>query len=137
MASNRSTSKGRSPAAYVSSVAVMVSNREVALDWYTRRLGLDVVEIDPIDPHWVTVGRQGRGGAIHLCQAGDYPDLTLEPGNSGIDLRVDTDFRHACSAWRRRGVKFTIPPTKRTWGWEAQIKDPDGNVIRITPPLGR
>ncbi len=114
----------------------MVSNREKSLDWYTRRLGLDIVEVDPNDPHWVTVGRRGRHGAIHLCQAGDYPDLVLEPGNSGIDLRVDTDFPGACAEWKARGVEFAIPPTKRTWGWEAQVKDPDGNVIRITPPLG-
>ena len=113
----------------------MVSSREGSLDWYTRRLGLDVNEVDPNDPHWVTVGRRGRHGGLHLCQAGDYPDLVLEPGNSGIDLRVDTDFKRACATWRARGIVFAIPPRKRPWGWEAHVKDPDGNVIRITSPL--
>ncbi len=121
--------------AYVSSVAVMVSDRERSLEWYTGRLGLDVVETDPTDPHWVTVGRTGRQGALHLCQAGDYPDLVLEPGDSGIDLRVDSDFKKACATWKSRGIRFAIPPRKRSWGWEAHVTDPDGNVIRITSPL--
>ena len=137
MSSARVLPRSHRPEAYFSSIAVMVSNREQSLEWYTRRLGLDIVEVDPNDPHWVTVGRRGRHGALHLCQAGDYPDLVLEPGNSGIDLRVDSDFQRACAAWKRRGIKFRVPPTKRTWGWEAQVTDPDGNVIRITPPLGR
>lgn len=115
----------------------MVSDREASLDWYTRRLGLDIVELDPNDPHWVVVGRKGRDGGLHLCQASDFPDLALEPGNSGIDLRIEADLKGACATWRDRGIRFTIPPTKRSWGWEAQVTDPDGNVIRITLPPGK
>ncbi len=137
MPSRRAPSGVHRPSADFSSVAVTVSDRQKSLDWYTHRLGLEIVEVDPQDPHWVTVGRRGRLGALHLCQAGDYPDLVLEPGNSGIDLRVDHDFLSACATWKRRGVEFVVPPTERTWGWEAQVRDPDGNVLRITPPLGR
>lgn len=137
MPSSRARTRDRSPRAYFSSVAVMVSDRAKSLEWYTRRLGLEIVELDPNDPHWVVVGGKGRTDGLHLCQAGDYPDLVLEPGNSGVDLRIDTGLKRACAVWRRRGIEFAVPPTKRSWGWEAQVRDPDGNILRITPPLNR
>jgi catechol 2,3-dioxygenase-like lactoylglutathione lyase family enzyme len=118
------------PKPFFSSVAVMVSDRARSVDWYTRRLGLEV--IDSRD-HWVTVGRRGRNGTIHLCQFSDLPDLALEPGETGIDLQIPGKFEDVCRALAARGVTFSRPATHRPWGWYAKVVDPDGNELRITP----
>jgi len=122
------------PKTHVASVAVVVSDRARSTEWYTKRLGLDLVE--SMD-HWVVVGRKGKGGSLHLCRVKDY-DATgeLEPGNSGIMLRVPgTDFVAACGALRANGVDFSDGPTKTEWGWYATVRDPDGNELHLTPEL--
>lgn len=114
------------------SVAVVVSNRKSAVEWYTQKLGLDVVDDHE---HWVTVGRRGRPGVLHLCQTTEFdPDGRLEPGNSGIlFLLPGKDFRAACDALKGRGVDFSKAPEKADWGWWATIRDPDGNEHTVMP----
>ncbi len=108
----------------------MVSSRRRSVEWYSRKLGFDVLERKG---HWVTVGRRGMNGTIHRCQFSDLPDLSLEPGGTGIDLRLPGDFEASCAALARRGVTFSRPPTHRPWGWYALVEDPDGNLLRLTP----
>ncbi|HXY12033.1 MAG TPA: VOC family protein [Thermoplasmata archaeon] len=122
------------PKSYVATVAVIVSDRKKATEWYTQRLGLDLVE--SMD-HWVAVGRKGKGGLLHLCQISEFePNATLEPGNSGITLRLPgTDFVGACDALKTNGVEFAEAPKKESWGWYATIRDPDGNELFLMPDL--
>jgi catechol 2,3-dioxygenase-like lactoylglutathione lyase family enzyme len=122
----------KSPQPLVASVAVVVSNAEKALDWYTSRLGLDVIDHED---HWITVGRKGRPGVLHLCQPmGGDPKSQLEPGNSGILLLLPgKDFEAGCAALKARGVEFTEGPTKADWGTYAVIRDPDGNEHSLMP----
>jgi hypothetical protein len=110
----------------------MVSDRIRSVEWYTHRLGFDLLDDDG---HWITVGRRGTNGSIHLCQYTDLPDLQLEPGETGIDLRLPGDFGAACAVLARRGIEFSRPPTERPWGWFAKIRDPDGNELRLTPAM--
>lgn len=126
--------KSSLPKAHVASVAVVVSDRTKATDWYTQRLGLDVVESME---HWVTVGRKGKGGMIHLCQLTEFePGAPLEPGNSGITLRLPSaDFVAACDELKANGVEFLEGPKKEAWGWYATVRDPDGNEIFLMPDL--
>jgi len=112
------------------SVAVVVSDRKKAVEWYTQKFGLELV--DDMD-HWQTVGRKGGGGKLHLCQVSEYDaKAPLEPGNSGIAFTLEGDFVTACQALMDRGVDFSSPPTKSAWGWGAAVKDPDGNEIYLT-----
>ena len=135
--SKRPTSgRGKSslPKAHVASIAVIVSDRKKATEWYTERLGLDVIE--SMD-HWVAVGRKGKGGMLHLCQMSEFEaNAPLEPGNSGITLRVPgTDFASECEALRANGVLFIEGPKKESWGWYATVRDPDGNELFLMPDL--
>jgi predicted enzyme related to lactoylglutathione lyase len=125
------SSKAKLPKAQVWSFAVLVSDKKRSTEWYTKTLGLDLVqEMD----HWITVGRKGQGGLIHLCQTSDWSDAeTLEPGNQGIQILLPGDFREACAALEANGVKFAHPASKEEWGWWASIVDPDGNEISLGP----
>jgi catechol 2,3-dioxygenase-like lactoylglutathione lyase family enzyme len=119
------------PGPWVGSTAVVVSDRPASLRWYTEKLGMTVL-ID--GEHWVTVGCKGIGGTLHLCQGTDLGEgFPLEPGNSGILLLMEGDFRKNCKMLRDRGVEFSRPPEKRPWGWDAEIRDPDGNLLLLMP----
>lgn len=120
------------PKTVVATTAVVVSDRKKATEWYTRILGLDIVE--SMD-HWVVVGRRGKGGMLHLCALSEFdPKAGLEPGNSGITLRVPgPDFVAACGRLKENGVEFTEGPKKEPWGWYATVRDPDGNEIFLVP----
>jgi len=122
------------PKAQVSSIAVVVSDRAKATEWYTKRLGLDVIESME---HWVAVGRKGHGGMLHLCQMSEFEaNAPLEPGNSGITLRIPgMDFVAACRALQANGVEFVEGPKKEPWGWYATVRDPDGNELFLMPDL--
>ena len=114
---------------WVGSVAVMVSDRERSKRWYTEKLGMSVLMGGD---HWVTVGRKGKGGAIHLCLASDVEGLPLEPGNTGILVLVDGDLKKECEALKKRGVDFVHAPKKQPWGlWDAMVRDPDGNELLL------
>ncbi|MGI0129410.1 MAG: VOC family protein [Thermoplasmata archaeon] len=125
------TKRSHRTKAVFSSVAVVVSSRKRSIKWYADKLGLDVLAAHG---HWVTVGRKGRDGVLHLCQASDWEDpIPLEKGLTGICFKLSGDFETACTALRKKGVEFTRPPTKRDWGWGARIPDPDGNEFDLHP----
>lgn len=119
------------PKAVFFSVAVVVSDRAKSVEWYTTKLGLDLVQDMG---HWVTVGRKGRPGLIHLCQTSEIglPDRP-EPGLTGIELNLPGDFHDACAALEANGVTFRKGPTKEPWGWWAGVLDPDGNELTLMP----
>jgi catechol 2,3-dioxygenase-like lactoylglutathione lyase family enzyme len=129
---SKSTRSSRSAIApVVSSTAVVVRDRAASLRWYTEVLGLKVAV--PGD-HWVTVGNSEEGGAIHLCQGSELdPPAPLEPGNTGILLLLEGDFRANCAELKKRGIEFVDGPTQRPWGWDATIRDPDGNELLLMP----
>jgi catechol 2,3-dioxygenase-like lactoylglutathione lyase family enzyme len=119
------------PKATFMSVAVVVSDRKKALEWYTKRLGLDPIQKMG---HWVTVGRKGHPGVLHLCQTSEYDkSIPLEKGNTGIHFHLPGNFEAACAALAANGVKFSSPAKKEEWGWWATVEDPDGNEIALTP----
>ncbi len=113
------------------STTLVVADRRRSVAWYTETLGLDLVQDMG---HWVTVGRKGGGGLIHLCETSEVgiPERP-EPGIAGIELKFPGDFRAGCAALKARGVRFASPPTKRPWGWFAGIVDPDGHQLTIMP----
>jgi catechol 2,3-dioxygenase-like lactoylglutathione lyase family enzyme len=116
-------------------VAVVVTDRKKSVEWYTTKLGLELLQqAEAQDGHWVTVGRKGENGTLHLCQFTEFdPDFPLEPGNSGIQLTVPGDFVSACAALAANGVAFQSTPRQESWGWWASVADPDGNHIMLVP----
>lgn len=117
------------PDLYLFATTIMVSDRKRSVDWYTKKLGFEVIQDLG---HWVTVGHRGMNGLLHLCQ-GNEIDEELNPGNQGITFHVRGDFEQKVADLEERGVKLDAPATKRPWGMYARIVDPDGNVITLNP----
>jgi uncharacterized glyoxalase superfamily protein PhnB len=104
------------------SVAVMVSDAKKSAAWYKEKLGF---EVSTEEGHWVTAWPKGANWKLHLCEG------ELEPGNTGIGLYSD-DVKKAVEELKKKGVKFAMDYTKTQWGENAQLKDPDGNLIWIS-----
>ncbi len=120
---------------WVSGVTVVVSDRRSAARWYVRKLGLRVLEANG---HWVTVGLPTCGAALHLCEVSELEeDPPWEPTNTGIVLRLSGDFTKRCLQMEADGVDFAHRLALRPWGYEATIRDPDGNEILLMPAADR
>jgi catechol 2,3-dioxygenase-like lactoylglutathione lyase family enzyme len=131
MTAKKGSKTVRIPKLKMFSTTVVVADRKRSVAWYTDRLGLDLVQDMG---HWVTVGRKGGSGLIHLCQTSEVgiPEAP-EPGNAGIELKFPGDFRAGCAKLKANGVKFSHPPHKEAWGWWAGVEDPDGNRLTLMP----
>jgi predicted enzyme related to lactoylglutathione lyase len=117
---------------WISSIPVVVSDREAAKEWYVNKFGLNLTSNEE---HWVTVGSDEKGTQIHLCQASEnQPEpIPMEPGPSGIVFVLPGDFLTECKRLKERGVEFSHEPEKAPWGWFATVIDPDGNEHHLAP----
>ncbi len=123
------SSRAKKPDLYLFATTIMVSDRRRSVEWYTQKLGFDIVQDMG---HWVTVGRKGAGGLLHLCQGSEIGE-ELSPGNQGITFHVRGNFEAQIAELEGRGVRLDAPVTRRPWGMFARISDPDGNVITLNP----
>lgn len=104
------------------SVAVVVSDAQKSLKWYSDKLGFAAASSEG---HWVTVRPKGSSTLLHLCES-----KKTEPGNTGILFVVD-DVDRTYSELSSKGVSFTKPPRDDGWGKYAIFTDPDGNEFWI------
>ena len=129
MPERKSPRSTKRPDLYLFATTIMVSDRKRSVEWYTGKLGFEVVQDLG---HWVTVGHTGSNGLLHLCQGSEIGE-ELNPGNQGITFHVRGDFEKKVSELEQNGVTLDAPVTKRPWGMFARISDPDGNVITLNP----
>jgi predicted enzyme related to lactoylglutathione lyase len=116
-------------------VALLVSDQDKALDFYTNVIGLKK-RLDaptPGGPRFLTVGVEGQ----------DF-DLTLWPGTparadlgSAVYTIEVEDCREAFETLKSRGVKFEPPEVLEfPWGYVARFQDPDGNLLQVREGRG-
>ena len=116
-------------------VAVLVSDQDKALDFYTNVIGLEkrVDSPTPVGPRFLTVGVEGQdfelvlwpgtparaelGGAVY----------TIEVENIGMEFET----------LKSRGVKFEAPEILEfPWGYVGRFQDRDGNRLQVREGLG-
>ena len=116
-------------------VAVLVTDQDNALDFYTNVIGLEKRGDypTPVGPRFVTVGVEGQ----------DF-DLVLWPGTrakgdagSAVYTIEVEDIRTAFDTLKSRGVKFEPPEILEfPWGYAARFQDPDGNLLQVREGKG-
>jgi predicted enzyme related to lactoylglutathione lyase len=114
-------------------VAVLVSDQDKALDFYTNVIGLEKRSDYPHanSPRFLTVGVKGQ----------DF-ELALWPGTPAIgEAAVYTieveDIRMAFETLKSRGLKFEPPEVLEfPWGYAARFQDPDGNLLQLREGKG-
>jgi predicted enzyme related to lactoylglutathione lyase len=116
-------------------VALLVSDQDKALDFYTNVIGLEKRGDFPTPngPRFLTVGVEGQD-----------LDLVLWPGTpargdlgSAVYTIEVEDIRDAFETLKSRGLKFDPPEILEfPWGSVARFQDPDGNLLQVREGRG-
>ena len=129
----------------IDTVAVVVSNRRKALQWFRDVLGLPVSYIGPAEPdsnpsvqgspedpgHWIELGSGRPMTRIHLCE---WEGHRVEPGLTGITFLTDNILAEY-ERLKLKGVRFKNLPKEMEWGeWLCEFLDPDGNEFDLKQP---
>jgi predicted enzyme related to lactoylglutathione lyase len=131
----------------IANAQLWVHDQDEALDFYTRKLGLevrsDVTMAEMGDFRWLTVGPVNQPDfAIVLMAipgppvmdpetAGQVREL-MAKGFAGTVFLTTEDCKADYEELRKRGVEFTEEPEQRPYGIDAGFRDPSGNSFRLT-----
>jgi catechol 2,3-dioxygenase-like lactoylglutathione lyase family enzyme len=116
-------------------VALLVSDQDKALDFYTNVMGLEKRGDyeTPDGPRFLTVGVKGQDFELVLWP-GTPGSATL--GSAICTIEVE-DCRMAFEMLKLRGVKFESPDILEfPWGHVARFKDADGNLLQVREGRG-
>jgi catechol 2,3-dioxygenase-like lactoylglutathione lyase family enzyme len=127
----------------ISSIYVLDQDR--ALEFYVGKLGLEVTnDVDLGFMRWLTVRVPGDEGRELLLEAPGPPamdDATAETlrelvtkGAAGWVGFSTADCRKTYDELAAKGVEFTEEPAERSYGIDCALRDPFGNMIRVTQP---
>ena len=110
-------------------VAVLVSDQDRALDFYTNVIGLEKRGDypTPAGPRFLTVAVKGQDFELVL-----WPGTPArgEAGSAVYTIEVE-DIRTAFETLKSRGVKFDTEVLEYPWGYVAVFQDPDGNRLQL------
>jgi predicted enzyme related to lactoylglutathione lyase len=111
-------------------VAVLVSDQEKALDFYTNVIGLEK-RADfptPAGPRFLSVGVEGQAFDLVLWPG---TPARSEAGSAVYTIEVE-DCRAAFETLKSRGAKFEPSEVLEfPWGLAARFQDPDGNLLQL------
>ena len=105
-------------------LAMPVSDVARSRAWYVDTLGLKV-EFEVPDRQTVAL-QDTDDFTIFLAQA----PAPVQPRGYALYFQV-RDVDGTFAEWSGRGVEFSHPPGKTYWGYGAELKDPDGHLIRL------
>jgi uncharacterized glyoxalase superfamily protein PhnB len=129
---------------------VWVHDQDVALEFYTNKLGMevrqDVTMAELGDFRWLTVGPVGQDDVSIVLMAIPGPPVMdaataeqvrelMGKGFATAIFLVTDDCQKAYEELAARGVEFTETPEQRPYGIDAGFRDPSGNSFRLTQVL--
>lgn len=121
-------------------IALVVSDYDEAIDFYTRKLKFKLLEDTPLDAgkRWVRLAPEGSQGCCLLLAKASNQDQQSRVGNQ-TGGRVFL-FLHTDDFWRdykemiAQGINFTREPVKENWGTVAVFRDLYGNLWDLIEP---
>jgi catechol 2,3-dioxygenase-like lactoylglutathione lyase family enzyme len=115
---------------------IFVNDQDAALDFYTNKLGLEMIQDEPYGEsgaRWITVSPAEMKIRIVLKKAEKEHEKAMVGCSDGtpiLTLGTD-DVRSAYEALRERGVRFLGEPYRHPWGIGALLLDQDGSPILL------
>jgi len=120
---------------YVAITTVNVADQDRAKDFYTKQLGWEVVDDQPMGENgrWLTVRPAGAQTALVLAKG--FGDWSAEKvgGNTGLALEVEDVFKFA-EQLKKNSVELTSEPSMEFFGGWMMFKDSEGNEIGVHSP---
>jgi catechol 2,3-dioxygenase-like lactoylglutathione lyase family enzyme len=119
----------------VALTGIFVNDQETAVDFYTDKLGLELIQDEPYGEggRWITVSPRDSGTSIVLKKAEQEHERAMVGRSDGapvLTLGTD-DVRSAYEELRRRGVRFLGEPYRYPWGLAAILLDQDGSPLLL------
>ncbi len=116
----------------ISSVALLVPDYDVAIEFYVGVLGFELVEDTamPAAKRWVLVAPPGAQTRLLLAKAGSQAEKEAIGNQTGgrVFLFLDTDdFERDHAAFVANGIRFLETPRDEDYGRVAVFQDPFGN----------
>ncbi len=115
--------------AKITHVALVVKNKDEAVEFYTKKVGFEKkADFNPPGgDRWVTVGPKGQDLELVL-----FKTETADGNNSSthITMSVD-DCKKTFADLKSRGVQFKQEPLEHPYGVSAIFVDADGNSFQI------
>jgi lactoylglutathione lyase len=118
---------------FISSVSLVVRDYDEAIDFYTKRLGFELIADEELSngKRWVQVAPAGQGGTCLLLARAATTEQAAVIGNQTggrVFLFLSTDdFWRDYRAFQDRGVLFVEQPRQEPYGTVAVFKDLYGN----------
>jgi lactoylglutathione lyase len=117
-------------------IGIFVNDQEAALDFYTNKLGLELIHDEPYGEsgaRWITVSPAEMRTRIVLKKAEKVHEKAMLGRSDGAPiLTLGTDDIHAAyKQLRERGVRFLGEPYRYPWGIGALLLDQDGSPILL------
>jgi predicted enzyme related to lactoylglutathione lyase len=112
-------------------VSIPVKDQNKALDFYTSKLGFQIMTDQPMGngQRWIELRIPGAETEVALFTPHGQEDRI---GTfSGVSFLTD-DVQRTFEALSARGVEFVQPPKKESWGTSAILKDTDGNTFVLS-----
>jgi catechol 2,3-dioxygenase-like lactoylglutathione lyase family enzyme len=131
----------------IGSAQVWVHDQDVALDFYTNKLGMEVHQ-DVTVPElgnfrWLTVAPPAQedmaitlmaipGPPVMDATTADQVRTLMGKGFAGTVFLVTDNCQKSYEELSARGVEFTETPEERPYGIDCGFRDPSGNSFRLT-----
>jgi len=131
----------------ISTAQLWVHDQEEALDFYTKKLGMevrsDVTLAELGDFRRLTVAPPGQEDVAIVLMAipgapvmdaetaGDVRNL-MAKGFAGTVFLTTDDVQASFEELKSRGVEFVEEPEERPYGIDSGFRDPSGNSFRLT-----
>jgi uncharacterized glyoxalase superfamily protein PhnB len=131
----------------IGSAQVWVHDQDVALEFYTTKLGMEV-RSDVTVPElgnfrWLTVSPPGQedvaitlmaipGPPVMDAQTAEQVRELMAKGFAGTVFLVTDNCQKSYEELSARGVEFTEAPEDRPYGIDSGFRDPSGNSFRLT-----
>jgi predicted enzyme related to lactoylglutathione lyase len=111
---------------HIKFATIPVRDQDKALKFYTEKLGFTVFTDQPMGPgqRWIELSVPGSKTGLVLFTPDGFEDRIGK--FSGISFECD-DVEQTYETLKAKGVEFTAPPKKESWGTSAIFKDIDGN----------
>ena len=131
----------------ISTAQLWVHDQEQALDFYTKKLGMevraDVTLPEMGDFRWLTVAPPGQEDVSIVLMAIPGPPVMdpdtaeqvrnlMAKGFAGTVFLTTDDIRSSYEELKARGVEFSEEPEERPYGVDSGFRDPSGNSFRLT-----
>ncbi len=112
-------------------VSIPVNDQDRALEFYTKKLGFNILTDQPFndEQRWIELGIPGAETRVVLFTADEHKDRI---GTFSNIVFTSDNVEKTCQQMVERGVEFTQPPKKEPWGTSAIFKDTDGNVFVLS-----